>query len=92
MFWEGFKKQAMAAMKGIRSGQGIINNGAGLAVGARPRAGVATASAFKPNKVPTPSVHGTAKQNLAPSLVRDLKQTTPTLPSSTGRGVGKVVI
>lgn len=92
MFWEGFNKQAMAAMKGIRSGQGLIRNGASLAKGAKPTTNVATAGAFKPNKVPTPSVHGTAAKNLSPSLVRDLKETTPTLPSSTGRGVGKVVI
>lgn len=91
MFWDGFFKQAMIATKGIKSGLNIAANKS-LSVGAKPRTQVAVAGAFKPNKVPTPSVHGSAKQNLAPSLVRDLKQTTPTLPSATGRGVGKVVI
>lgn len=91
-FWTGFEKQAQVATKGVRSGLSNVANRSGLSIGARPRAQVAVAGQFRPNKVPTPSTHGSAKKNLDPSLVRDLKETTPTLPSSAGHGVGKVVI
>lgn len=92
MFWQGFKKQADAATKGIRSGLGLISNKAGLSLGARPRSGVAVGSAFKPNKIPSPSLNASASKNMTPSLVRDLKETVPTPAAIVGHGVGKVTI
>jgi len=91
-FWDGFEKQAAAATKGIRSGMGIISNRAGLSIGAKPRAGVAVASQFKPNKIPSPSLNAAASKNLQPSLIRDLGQTIAKKPGEAGRGVGNVKI
>lgn len=91
-FWNGFEKQAAAATKGIRSGMGLISNRAGLAIGAKPRAGVAVAAQFKPNKLPSPSLHATASKNLSPTLNKTTAKALPTKLENSSSGVGSVKI
>lgn len=82
-FWDAFKKRAMDATKGVRSG---------LQTGAHPRSNTAVAAAFKPNKLPTPTLNAAPNKNLSPTLPPKAPGTMPGQPKHQGHGVGSMVI
>lgn len=83
-FWTGFEKQANAVIrKGLQSGKRAFGMG-GKAPGLTPSSGITTATAFKPNPVPTAKPMASATQNLAPKI--NGSPIAPP-PKSVGRGV-----
>ena len=91
-FWTGFEKQAAASMKGLRSGMGITANSSQMLIGARPRSGVAVASAFKPNKLPAAGNTAAAHNNTAATITKPISKVPPAMPVQKMNGVGGVTI
>jgi len=85
-FWAGFEKRAGIA--GQISGLGHFGSqAAGRLTGAKPSAMMATASAFKPGRIPSATT-APAKAALAPKIQTQI----PEMPRQHARGVSSTVI
>lgn len=89
-FWGGFEKRAAYRM---RLGSKALNPSlkAGLSVGVKPRAGVTTAAAFKPNPIPTPGKAHPAANNTKAALP-SVTAKSLSMPAHSGSGVSEMVI